>query len=69
MRFRIDFYYSFPYNITVPKQMESNMIDYKNCTSKQFLRNEETPFEALLTGVVFLFCLGAAWAVLALVSF
>jgi hypothetical protein len=49
--------------------MESDMIDYKNCTSKQFLRNEETPFEALLTGVAFLFCLVAAWAVVALVSF
>jgi hypothetical protein len=45
------------------------MIDYKNCTSKQILRNEETLFEAFLTGLAFLFCLGAAWAVVALVSF
>jgi hypothetical protein len=44
------------------------MVDYKNCTSKQVLRNEETLLEALLTGLAFLFCLGAAWAVLALVS-
>jgi hypothetical protein len=45
------------------------MVDYKNCTSKQVLRNEETLLEALLTAVVFIFCLGAAWAVVALVSF
>jgi len=45
------------------------MIDYKNCTSKQVLGNEETTLEALLTGLAFLFCLSAAWAVIALVSF
>ena len=45
------------------------MVDYKNCTSKQVLRTEETTLEALLTGLAFLFCLGAAWAVVALVSF
>ena len=44
------------------------MIDYKNVTSKQILRNEETPLEAMLAGLSFVFCLGAMWAVVALIS-
>jgi hypothetical protein len=44
------------------------MIDYKNVTSKQVLPTEETPLEAMFAGLGFLFCLGAMWAVVALIS-
>ena len=44
------------------------MVDYKNCTSKQVIGNEETALEAMLAGLGFVFCLGAMWAVVALIS-
>jgi len=46
------------------------MTDYKNCTSRpvQQLPQQESWLESVLTGVAFLACLAASWAVLALVS-
>jgi len=47
------------------------MTDYKNCTSRPIQQPQpaESWLESVLTGIAFLACLAASWAVLALVSF
>lgn len=46
------------------------MTDYKNCTSRPVQQpQQESWLESALTGIAFLACLAASWAVIALVSF
>jgi hypothetical protein len=57
--------------VYTPNEKGPEMTDYKNCTSRPIQQPQpaESWLESIATGVAFLACLAASWAVLALVSF